>query len=107
MDRVRNGAGLGRATALILLVLLAGYLAFKWIERIRFRRLLVRSRISPAELKERLDRGEEIVIVDLRSGLGYQADGLKIVGALHIPPGEFATRAAQIPAGKPVVMYCT
>lgn len=97
----------GRASVLILLCALAGYILIKWIERVRFQRLLAKSRITPAELKERLDRGEEISIVDLRSGLAYQADGTKIAGAIHIPPGEFHARYKEIPAGKPVVMYCT
>jgi membrane protein DedA with SNARE-associated domain len=100
-------AAFGRAGILILLSALAGYILVKWLQRVRFQRLLAKSRIAPAEVKDRLERGEEIVIVDLRSGLGYEADGVKIAGAIHIPPGEFPARYSEIPAGKPVVMYCT
>ena len=60
---------------LILAVLLAGWLLLKWVERRRFYRLLERSRISAPELKERLERGDAIVIVDLRSDLSYHGDG--------------------------------
>lgn len=97
----------GRFSVLIVLVLLAGWLLLKWLERRRFYQLLERSRISGPELKERLDRAEEIVIVDLRSDLSMQADRLKIRGAIHIPPKEFAQRFKEIPRGRPVVMYCT
>ena len=59
-------AAFGRTGVLILAVLLAGWLLLKWVERWRFYRLLERSRISAPELKERLERGDAIVIVDLR-----------------------------------------
>lgn len=98
---------LGRAGLLIVAGLFAGWLLLKRVERRRFYRLLERSRISAPELKSLLDRGEEVVIVDLRSGLDYQVGGVKIRGSIHIPPVEFEARYREIPAGGPVVMYCT
>lgn len=97
----------GKVGLVILAVVLAGWLLLKWVERQRFYRLLERSRIAAPELKERLERGEDIVIVDLRSDLSLEADGLKIKGAMHIPPKLFETRYKEIPLGRPVVMYCT
>lgn len=98
---------LGRTSALILSVLLAGWFLLKWFERRRFFRLLERSRISPQDLKQRLAQGENLVIVDLRSDLAYQQQGSRIPGAIHIPPGEFHRRNGEIPKDRPVVMYCT
>ncbi len=100
-------AAFGRTGVLILAVLLAGWLLLKWVERWRFYRLLERSRIPAAELRERLDRGEPIVIVDLRSDLSYHGDGAKVAGAIWIPPEDFEERYTEIPRGRPVVMYCT
>ncbi|MGA3324358.1 MAG: VTT domain-containing protein [Terriglobia bacterium] len=100
-------AAFGRAGVLILSVLLAGWLLLKWAERWQFYRLLERSRISAPELKARLERGDAIVIVDLRSDLSYHGDGVKIAGALWIPPEDFEERYTEIPPGRPVVMYCT
>lgn len=100
-------AAFGRTSVLILAVLLAGWLLLKTIDRRRFFHLLERSRISPQTLKERLDRGENLVVVDLRSDLAYRLEGLKVRGAIHIPPGEFKLRYREIPEGRPVVMYCT
>lgn len=100
-------AAFGRTSVLILLVLLAGWILLKWIDRQRFYRLLAKSRISAKQLKDRLDRGERIVIVDLRSDLSYKVDGMKIPGAIRIPPSEFLVRYKEIPVGPPVVMYCT
>ena len=98
---------LGRTGVLILAAILAGWLLFRWVQRWRFRRTLVRSRISAPELKRRLDRGDSLVIVDLRSDLGYQEDGAKVAGAIWIPPHDFEKRFAEIPPGRPIVMYCT
>jgi membrane protein DedA with SNARE-associated domain/rhodanese-related sulfurtransferase len=100
-------AAFGRTGALILAVLLAGWLLLKWVQRRQFYRLLERSRISAPELKERLDRGENIAIVDLRSDLNYHGEGAKVAGAIWIPPEDFEERYAEIPRGRPVAMYCS
>jgi membrane protein DedA with SNARE-associated domain len=100
-------AAFGRTGILIVVVVAAGWLLLKWIERRRFYRFLERSRISAPELKDLLAQGDPVVVVDLRSDLTYQTDGLKIPGAIHIPPGEFRARFGEIPPGRPVVMYCT
>jgi membrane protein DedA with SNARE-associated domain len=97
----------GRLGGWSLMVLVAGWLLLKWIERRQFYKLLDKSRIAPPELKEMLARGENVVIVDLRSNLSYQTEGTKIPGAIHIPPKEFEARYKEIPLGRPVVMYCT
>jgi len=100
-------AAFGRTSALILVVLLAGWFLWKWFERRRFLHLLEKSRISPQDLRERLGQGENLVVVDLRSDLAFQHAGFRIPGAIHIPPGEFHLRNDEIPKGRPVVMYCT
>lgn len=97
----------GKFGLALLAVLLSGWAVYKWVERRRFYRLIERSRISAPELKELLDRGENIVVVDLRSDLTYRVDGLKVKGALHIPPHQFDSRFKEIPTGRTVVMYCT
>jgi len=97
----------GKLGVLILAVMVAGWLLYKWIERRRFYQLLEKSRISPPEVKELIDNGSEIVIVDLRSDFSYETDAVKIPGAIHIPPRQFEARYQDIPTGKPVVMYCT
>jgi membrane protein DedA with SNARE-associated domain len=97
----------GQTGALILALAAIGWLIYKVVERQRFYRLLERSRITPQELKERLDRGEPIAIVDLRSDLSYHVDAAKVAGAIWIPPQELEARFSEIPSDRPVVMYCT
>jgi hypothetical protein len=72
------------------------YLLVKWTQRQRFLRSLRAARISQEALKEHLDSGEPIVIVDLRSELdaravpldhpGVAADGPR--GARGTPSGD-------------------
>ena len=100
-------AAFGRTGVLVIAVLLAGWILLKWVDRQRLYRLLERSRISPSELKERMERGDSMVIVDLRSDLSYHGDARKVAGAIWIPPEDFEKRYGEIPTGLPVVMYCT
>ena len=98
---------LGRVGLVMVGVPFAGWVFLKWVERRRFYRLLERSRISSPELKGLLERGEHVAIIDLRSGLAYRVEAVKIPGSLHIPPEEFEARYREIPPGRPIVMYCT
>lgn len=100
-------AAFGRTGILMVLVAFAGWVLLKWLERRRFYRFLERSRITVTELRDLMDRGESVVVVDLRSDLTAQADARKIPGALHIPPREFAARSGEIPPDRAIVMYCT
>lgn len=97
----------GQTGGLILVLAFVGWIALKWVERRRFYQLLERSRITAAELKELMDKGEALAIVDLRSSLSLSAEGVKIPGAIHIPPHEFSRRHHEIPTSRPVVMVCT
>ncbi len=61
------------------------------------------TRITPQQVKERLDRGETIVLVDVRDRSQY--DRMHVTGALSVPKTEVDTRAREIPADKPIVTY--
>ncbi len=86
---------------------LAGYILFKYIQRQRFIRTLRIARITPEELKQKLDRGEDVVVVDLRHSLDFEADPNTIPGALHLPAEEFERRHAEIPRDRDIILYCT
>ena len=65
------------------------------------------ARITVQELKARLDNGEDIVVVDVRSGSSYDSSGVKIRGAVRISPYELEQRASELPPGKELALYCT
>lgn len=62
-------------------------------------------RITPQELKAKLDKGEKVVILDVRSRGSYDSSKVKIKGALRIPPDELKTRAQEIPMGREIATY--
>ena len=108
IERLAEGVLVLGEWAVILIV--GGFALFilgKLWQRQRFLHRLRTARITPEELKERLDRGEEIVIVDLRHALDLDAEPHHIPGALHLTPDEIENRHAEIPRDRDVVLYCT
>lgn len=94
-----------------LFALLAGalavYLAAKYVRRQRFIRALHVARITPEELKQKLDAGEMIEIVDLRHALDFEAQPDTIPGAIHIPVEDLDARHDEIPRDREIILYCT
>lgn len=62
-------------------------------------------RITVQELKARLDRRENITVVDVRSRGSYERSKVKIKGAVRIPPDELNERASELPMGSELVFY--
>lgn len=110
-DQLERVAAYGEHLGMWLIVLVLGGLVFyvgvKYVRRQRFIRQLRIARISPAELKQKLDTGESVMIVDLRHSLDFAADPAVIPGAVHLTPDEIERRAAEIPRDREVVLYCT
>lgn len=86
---------------------LALYLAGKYVRRRRFIRTLRIARITPAELKRKIDTGPAPVIVDLRHSLDFEADTVVIPGAVHMSPEELERHSQEIPRDRDVILYCT
>ena len=64
-------------------------------------------KITPKELKVKLDKGERIVIVDVRTGGSWDNSKVKVKRAVRIPFNKVAGSIEQIPFGSAVVTYCT
>src|SRR5690242_4421716 len=102
-----NLASLGGWLLVLAVGALAAYIAFKFIARQRFLRELRIARITVDELKEKLDAGEQITIVDLRHSLDFEAEPEVIPGALHMEAKELEQKNDRLPRGGEVVLYCT
>jgi len=61
-------------------------------------------RISLEQLKEKLDAGADIVIVDVRSKGDF--DEGHITGAVSIPWEEIEDRYTELPRDKEIITYC-
>src|SRR5437899_2082365 len=88
------------AAALIL------YIAIKYAMRRRFLRHLLKARIEAIELKRRMDAGDPLVIVDLRTELDVETTPYGIPGARWIPPEMLRDPHRLIPKGSEIVFYC-
>lgn len=60
--------------------------------------------IERRELQERLNRGEELVIIDVRSTEEFAAG--HIDGAINIPANELAARIGELPCDVAIVTVC-
>ncbi|NJD11955.1 MAG: molybdopterin-synthase adenylyltransferase MoeB [Gemmatimonadetes bacterium] len=62
--------------------------------------------VTPAELKQRLDAGEPVTIVDVRAPLEWELANLARYGARHIPLEQVAERAHELDPRAEIVLYC-
>ncbi|NMO94694.1 rhodanese-like domain-containing protein [Paenibacillus lemnae] len=62
------------------------------------------SQITPEQLKNRLESGESVYMIDVREDEEV-AQGM-IQGAKHIPMGEIPARLQEIPTDQEVIMIC-
>jgi len=93
--------------ALLLVAALIAYVARRYAARREFHRQLMADRITPEELKQKMDAGELLSIVDLRHPLDFLPQPQLIPGAIRFAPEELAERLAEIPRDRDVVLYCT
>jgi len=108
IERIAEHLGLvGSRLLTVFLIIFALYLSYKYIMRRRFLRELRIARITVEELKEKLDAGEELVIVDLRHSVDFEADPELIPGALHMEAKDLEEKNDQLPRDREVILYCT
>ena len=89
-------------------IALGGFLAWKYVERVRFFRQLRIARIAPAELRDMLERGDPLTLVDLRNQLEWEEEGaFKIPGAVHVAFENIDASMSGIPLDRDVILYCS
>ena len=94
----------------LTVVLLGGlllYVAWKYVQRHRCLRQLRVARISPKELKQMLDAGHRVMIVDLRQPLDAKAAPYGIPGAVRLTLEEVEDRHQEVPRDRDIVLYCS
>ena len=94
----------GALVAILLASGLATYIGSKYARRRRIYRTLRADRITPRELKRRMDGGEEFVIVDLRADF-ERVEGI-IPGAIAVTYEQIDSLATAI-SRKDVILYCS
>jgi membrane protein DedA with SNARE-associated domain len=89
------------------IVLLAANVGIKYVQRQRFLNELYKSRIAPQELREMLDSGRNVIIVDLRHALDSISDPRVLPGAIRMLPEDVTEKANSLPRDQEIVLYCT
>jgi rhodanese-related sulfurtransferase len=60
--------------------------------------------VTPLEVKQRLDRGEKFLLVDVREPWEYETT--RIEGSKLIPLADIPTNLAALEAAEDVILYC-
>ncbi|HXL23090.1 MAG TPA: VTT domain-containing protein [Candidatus Dormibacteraeota bacterium] len=102
-----RAASLGGGLGVLIVAALVSYIVYKFVARQKFLRDLRISRISVQELKEKIDAGEELVIVDLRHHMDFEAEPETIPGAFRMDAKELQERNDKLPRDRDVILYCT
>jgi len=98
MDRMGGWAAMGLAGVCVL------YAAGKAVERVRVQRSLRMARIAPVELKQRIESGEDLLIVDLRNAFEWQEG--RIPGSVTLDAKELDSFVPAAPEME-MILYCS
>jgi membrane protein DedA with SNARE-associated domain len=98
---------LGHTTLLLVMAGLGAYVLLKFLRRQLFLRRLRITRISPEDLKQKLDAGEDVAVLDLRTGLDVVATPYAIPGSRWIPAEALDEHLSEIPRDRELVLYCS
>ncbi len=97
----------GHLLVVLFLAAIGAYIYWRYRQRKAFVKELEGARITPEELKAKIERGEEPFIVDLRHPLDFLAYPFTIGHALRLAPAEIEQRHQEIPRDRDVILYCT
>ena len=100
-------ASLGGWLLVLIVGALAAYIGYKFVARQRFLHDLRIARITVEELKNKIDSGEELTIVDLRHSVDFEAEPETIPGAFHMDAKELQEKNDRLPRDREVILYCT
>lgn len=99
---------LGGYALLLAGAALAAYVVLKYAKRQRIFRELRMARITPDELRRRIEAGDGgLAIIDTRSALDVRTVPFLIPGAIRIDADEVERRHAELPKDREIVLYCT
>jgi hypothetical protein len=96
---------LGSGLLILMAGLLAAWILWKFIQRRRFLKGLDVARITPEELRARMDAGEDVYIVDLRTTLDSNSPSMP--GAIRFSAEDLASDTSRIPRDREIILYCS
>lgn len=103
LDRL---SALGGHAMLAVGVLLAAYVLYRLAQRWLFLRSLRTARISAQELAGMMSRGDDPIVLDVRTRSHRLADGRRIPGARAVDLDALEGTLSEVPREREVVVYC-
>jgi membrane protein DedA with SNARE-associated domain len=95
----RMGSGL----LLLVVALFALWIGRKYLQRRQFLTQMAGARITPEELRDRLNAGDDLYIVDLRGA----AEEDVIPGAVRFSTEELSAGLQEIPRDREIILFCS
>lgn len=107
-EAVAGGEGMIQKGLLALALLSIAMFLPRLVKRLRGAPVAAEGRLSSAELKQRLDRHDDVVVLDVRPAADYAGALGHIPGALNIPLDELPKRLAEIESrrDRPLAVIC-
>jgi membrane protein DedA with SNARE-associated domain len=98
---------LGNGVGLLVFVSLAGYIAWKGWQRQRLKKQIPWLRISPEEVREKIEKEDRPLILDVRTDLDVQAEPQHLPGAFHLSLNKVRYQVQRVPRDREVILYCS
>jgi membrane protein DedA with SNARE-associated domain len=96
---------MGSGFAVLVAGLIAAWIFWKFIQRRRFLNQLDSVRITPEELRDRIDAGEDLYVVDLRSKLEKESSSFP--GAVRISAEDLTANSELLPRDREIILFCS
>ena len=97
----------GRLAFAVFCLLLAAYIAYRWLIRYQLRVFISQARITPHALAELLVQAPAPLIFDARSALVKSLDIQRIPSAQIVDPKHIHASIKDIPLHTAIVVYCS
>ena len=104
---IHHVSAFGHRGIVALVLIIGGYVAFKYLRRWLFVRRLRIARIMPEDLARKLMAGEDVTIIDLRTALDVAHEPFVIPGSIWIPAEQLDEHLSEIPRDRDLVLYCS
>ena len=98
---------LGSGALALVVGMVVLYLGYKYYQRQRLLKQLRMARITVDDLYQKIETGENVIILDLRSSAELERDPSLIRGARHVTMDELKSRQSDFPRDQDIILYCS
>jgi membrane protein DedA with SNARE-associated domain len=100
-------ARFGSSVGILVGLGVGAYAIWQLVQRKKTLVSLRAARVTPEEVMQRMNAGEQLVILDLRGKTDVEAAPLRLPNAIHFTLEELEARHEEIPRDREIVLYCS